>query len=77
VDCHRCFDLEPNMKQAITISVIFVLSIAAMRYAWRMSPIAESGQVGSIIMVGGLIGFLSSFGAFFFICGMLFAGARP
>lgn len=58
-------------------AVVFVLSVAATGHAWRMSPIAESGQVASIILLGGLFGISVSFCLFIFLLGMLFAGAQP
>ena len=62
---------------SIISALAFVLSVAAGHHAMNMSGIAEGGQIGSIILLTGLIGLFGSLMSFSFICGMLFAGARP
>lgn len=63
------------MNAMITITaILFVLSIAAMVHAFSYSSIAESGQIGSIILLAGCIGTIAAIFMSGIVVGMLIHG---
>lgn len=61
----------------IVSAVLMVLSVYAICSALQMSPVAESGQVGSIILFAGGIGAFVALILFGVVVGMTVAGVRP